>query len=88
MRFTSAVNEDLYLSIASATVIDSNITGRTLTLTMFDIYDFDVNAKDGLNGTAAAAMLDGEIVPYYFTSDVKIDLTTLFTEQELKELGL
>ena len=88
MTFTSAVNEDLYLSIASATIIESKINGRNLVLTMFDIYDFDVNAKDGLNGTAAAAMLDGEIVPYYFTSEVKIDLTNLFTEQELKNLGL
>ena len=81
-------NKDLKNSIHNAYVCDSSISGTTLTLNLFDIYDFNVNASDPLNKTAAAAMLDGKLIPYYALVDVKVDLKTIFTDTELKELGL
>ena len=81
-------DKDLYNSIHNAYVIDSQISGTTLTLNLFDIYDFDVNSTDTLNKTASAAMLDGKLIPYFATFEVKINLKDIFTDAELKELGL
>ena len=91
-------SKDLYYSIASCKVIDSKLSGTTLTLTMFDIYDFDLNfleninenssRNDVLNAAGAADMKRGTLKPYYEVWEVKIDLTTIFSTDELKALGV
>ena len=63
-----------------------------------DLYDFDPNYVSSLNdnsgmGTVvnaagAAAMKDGKLKPYYHITEVKINLTTIFTNDELKNLGI
>ena len=80
-------NKDLYYSIHGIDVIDAQLDGTVLTLKLFDIYDFEPSyidklsnssgGSDLLNAAGAAAMLDGKLVPYYFITEVKIDLRSL-----------
>ena len=96
--FGFKTNNDLYYAIASVNVLDAKISGTKLTLTLFDLYDFNVNnitsLKDSdsngkkFDAVGAALMLDGRLVPYFFTAEVTIDLATLFTADQLKELGI
>ena len=95
-------NKDLYYSIDHFSVIDGNISGTTLTLTMYDIYDFDQSYIDKLentpenqldtntvlNAAGAAAMMDGRLTPYYALIEVKIDLTQIFSAEELQAYGI
>ena len=92
-------SKDLYYSIASCKIMDSKLSGTTLTLTVFDIYDFDLSfidkintsnysTGDVLNAAGAMAMKNGDLKPYYEVWEVKIDLTTIFSTDELKALGV
>ena len=89
---------DLYYAVSNARVLSSKLSGKTLTLKVFDIYDFDLKYIDKLNdkssggivlnAAGAAAMKDGKFVPYYHITEVKIDLSKIFTASQLKKLGI
>ena len=76
---------DLANSISGCSIIDSSLSGSTLTLKVYDIYDFDPSYMNNLsnnssfgqviNAAGAAAMRDGELVPYYHITEVKVTLT-------------
>ena len=95
MQFASG---DLYYAVSNARVLSSKLSGKTLTLKVFDIYDFDLKYIDKLNdkssggivlnAAGAAAMKDGKFVPYYHITEVKIDLSKIFTASQLKKLGI
>ena len=89
---------DLHYAVSNARVLSSKLSGKTLTLKVFDIYDFDLKYIDKLNdkssggivlnAAGAAAMKDGKFVPYYHITEVKIDLSKIFTASQLKKLGI
>ena len=95
MQFTKG---DLYYAVSKATVLSAELSGKKLTLKVFDIYDFDqsyitkLNSSSGggtvLNAAGAAAMKDGKLKPYYHITNVEIDLTKIFSSSELKSLGI
>lgn len=77
---------DLANSISGCYIIDSDLSGNTLTLKIYDMYDFDpkyvsnlkTNTTSGsavVNAAGAAAMMDGNLKPYYHITEVKITLT-------------
>ena len=76
---------DLANSISGCYIIDSDLSGSTLTLKIYDIYDFDPSYMKNLsdsssfsnvvNAAGAAAMMDGNSKPYYHITEVKITLT-------------
>ena len=98
LGFYNCGNSDLTYSLGSTSVIDSKLSGTSLTLTIADIYDFDakylnnLNSASGksdcLNAAGAAAMMDGELKPFFTLIDVTIDLKTIFSNDELKNLGI
>ena len=89
---------DLYYAISSVSVMDTKLSGKYLTLTLGDIYDYNTqnianvnntnNAGTILDGVGAAAMRDGLLKPFYEVFEVKVDLTTIFSQAELKQMGL
>ena len=86
-RLVISKNKDLWGSIHGADVIGAKLNGTKLTLTIYDLYDFDKNAGDVLNGAGAAAMKDGKLKPFFMLINVTIDLTTLgFTAKEIEQM--
>jgi hypothetical protein len=98
MSFSETTDKDLFYSISHASVIGSQLNDRKLKLTLFDIYDFDQSyiskltnssrKQNMLNAAGAAAMKDGKLKPYFEIFEVEIDLTTLFNNEQLKNLGI
>jgi len=78
---------DLKGSFHGTSVLSSKLNGTKLTLTIYDMYDFNSKASDILNQCGAAAMKDGLLKPYFSIVEVTIDLKTLgFTQAQINAM--
>ena len=84
----AAKANDLYYSLHGTDVVDMKLEGTKLTLTIYDLYDFSENEGGMLAATGAALQKDGKLVPYFMLIEVTIDLRDLFSDEELKNLGI
>ena len=88
---SSSTEKDLYYSLHGTDVVDSKLNGTMLTITIYDLYDYAIEGtglSGKLNEIATAAQKDGQLVPYFMLIDVTIDLRDLFSDEELKNLGI
>ena len=72
-------DQDLSNSLHGTDVVATKLEGTKLTITIYDLYDFENlqgNTKtDILNRAGYSAMKDGKLKPYYVLIDVVIDLS-------------
>lgn len=87
-------NKDLWGSFHGVDIVSTKLEGTMLTLTIYDLYDFDssLTGNSGnavLNRAGAAAMKDGKLVPYFTLIDVVIDLSKSpynYTAEQLQSM--
>ena len=79
LDFEQNVDKDLWGSLHGTDVVATKLEGTKLTITIYDLYDFENlqgnSNNDVLNRAGYAAMKDGKLKPYYVLIDVVIDLS-------------
>ena len=79
LDFEQDVVQDLWGSLHGTDVVATKLEGTKLTITIYDLYDFENlqgdSNTDVLNRAGYAAMKDGKLKPYYVLIDVVIDLS-------------